>query len=361
MKRGVWLLLLVVAACAPIATYEAVTTERALTFPADHYAHPDFRTEWWYYTGHLDCEDGHSYGFELVFFRRRTEGDYRFSIPLWWVTNPAVVAHFALTDINEQRFVFNEHIGLRKPYRGGARSDRLLLWSEGWQIAEMNGAHYLKAEEGDYAIDLALTALKPPALHGQNGYSRKGAQGDASYYFSLTRMKTAGWLRKGDRWLRVVGGSAWMDHEIMSGALSPELSGWDWFSMQFDNGEDLMLFLLRKRDGGIDPFSSGTFVDAAGQTKHISAEQFEIKEVEHWTSPFTHTRYPVAWDVRVTMPRPLQFRVRAPVPASELRLKMTHLNYWEGAVEVSGQDGEQPLRGRGYVEMSGRDEPFSGI
>ena len=361
MKRRWWVLLLLVSACAPVASYQAVTRGYQFDFPRDYYAHPDFRTEWWYYTGHLDAEDGNTYGFELVFFRRRTESDYRFGLPLWWFTNPAVVSHFAITDIAAQRFVYGEHIGLRPPYRGGARSDRLLLWSEGWQAAQMGDAQHLSAALGDYEIDLSLASQKPPVLHGDHGFSRKGVNSDASYYFSLTRLKTAGWLRKGNRWLHVVGGSAWMDHEILSGSLGPELTGWDWFSLQLDSGEDLMLFLLRKREGDIDPDSSGTYVDRQGNTTHITSEQFAIKEVEYWTSPNTRTRYPVVWEVTLDTPRPMSFRVRAVLPASELLLHMTSVNYWEGAVDAAGRDGDKPLHGRGYVEMSGRDEPFSGI
>jgi predicted secreted hydrolase len=361
--RRFWLLLLLVvaAACATIATYRPVTRGYEFSFPRDYYAHPDFRTEWWYYTGHLDAEDGRSYGFELVFFRRRTESDSRFGLPLRVFTNPAVVANFALSDISEQRFVYGERIGLRPPYRGGARSDRLLIWSEGWQVAELSGAHHLSASQGDYEIDLSLVSQKPPALHGDHGYSRKGADGVASLYFSLTRMKTAGWLRKGNRWLRVVGGSAWMDHEILSQSLGPELSGWDWFSLQLDSGDELMLFLLRKKTGGVDSYSAGTYIDAPGRTTHLPLDQFQITEAEYWTSPVSGARYPVAWDVKMMGPRAMQFRVRALLPASELVLHMTDVNYWEGAVEVSGQDGARPLHGRGYVEMSGRDRPFSGI
>ncbi|HPM78034.1 MAG TPA: lipocalin-like domain-containing protein [bacterium] len=355
------LLMFFVTACTPSVSYRAVTPDTQLQFPRDHFAHDGFRTEWWYYTGHLEAEDGRTYGFELVFFSRRTEGDWRYCLPVWWFANPANVAHFAISDLSEGKFVYGESLGLRDPYRGGASENRYHLWSEDWQAVALDGVHYLSAAHDGYAIDLALTSRKPPALHGENGYSFKGEGGSAaSYYYSLTRLAVSGWLLKDGQRLRVTGGSAWMDHEVVSGAISPDIAGWDWFSLQLDDNTEIMFFLLRRPGGDAAPDSSGTFVFADGSTVHLKKDEVQVEELAHWTSPRTHTRYPVAWRMRLPG-RDLDLTLRAPLPHSELLMSATDVNYWEGAVEIEGTRGSEKITGRGYVEMSGRDRPFQEI
>ena len=151
-----------------------------------------------------------------------------------------------------------------------------------------------------------------------------------------------------------------MDHEILSAGLGPELEGWDWFAVQLDDRTELMVFLLRNRDGSIDPYSAGTFIDAAGETTHLSSNDFSVEETDHWVSPQTNARYPVAWRLNVVT-MDLTMGIRAMIPASELILNATDVTYWEGAVRAEGRRGETPIAGRGYVEMSGRDQPFEGI
>jgi len=350
----------ILASCAPAVQYRAVTPGYEWSFPRDHFSHPDFRTEWWYYSGHLDAADGNTYGFELVFFQRHTEGDWRFGLPVWWFANPAHVSHFAVSDIAARRFVYSENLGLRTPLRGGARSDSFHLWSEDWQAIGMGDRHYLVAEMDDYAVEIMLTPSKPPVLHGDNGYSKKGEQGNASYYVSLTRMKAEGWLVKDGKRIRITGGDAWLDHEILSGSIGANLTGWDWFSLQFENGADLMLCLLRKQQGGIDPLSYASYVAPDGSTQKFLAEDFTVVETDHWTSPRTKTRYPVAWQIHIK-PLDIKLQVTAPLPFSELITRATRVIYWEGAVEVNGRQAGNPLNGRGYVEMSGRNRPFEEI
>lgn len=350
--------LLFLLACVPQRTYQPVEPNYQLTFPRDHYAHPDFRTEWWYYTGHLETDDQRVYGFELVFFRRYTEGDYRWSLPVWWFSNPAHVSHFAISDITDQEFAYEERIGMRGPFYGGARSDRFHIWSEGWQAVELNGTYYLSADMGGYAIDLALSPAKPVVLHGENGYSRKGDGSTASYYMSYTRLRTSGWLREGNQWLRISGGSAWMDHEIFSTALDEQTGGWDWFSMQLDDNTEVMLYALNSIDGQENCFEAGTYINEAGEPIALYDSDISIAKKEYWTSPATGARYPIKWEIALRS-LDLKVNMRASIPHSELVMPATDVNYWEGAVEIQGQKKGQPITGRGYVEMSGRDQPIN--
>ena len=156
----------------------------------------------------------------------------------------------------------------------GRPADHYQVWIDDWQASLEGEAHHLQAAADKVALDLHLTPEKPPVLHGENGISQKAAGlGNASHYYSLTRLGTAGKLTYQDRTFHVQGIS-WMDHEFSSSQLAPYQAGWDWFSLQLDDGHDLMIYVLRHQDGSPDPFSSGTLVDPAGKKSAPAAGRF---------------------------------------------------------------------------------------
>jgi predicted secreted hydrolase len=211
----------------------------------------------------------------------------------------------------------------------------------------------LKAETDDFGLELFLDTQKPPVIHGERGISRKGSRpGDASHYYSMTRLDTEGTLRLGDDRLPVHG-MTWMDHEFGSGDLSPELAGWDWFSMHLDNQVELMLYVLRQRDGTPHPASSGTIVLADGRAQHFRLSDIALRSTKEWQSPHSGGRYPSRWTM--TLPAwGLTLELVPRLADQELRTShSTQVTYWEGAVSVTGTHNAKDIHGQGYVELTG--------
>lgn len=330
------------------------------TFPQDHAAHPAFQTEWWYYTGHLTGPKGEPFGFELTFFRSGTGLEKLPAVPTTrWRVPELYVGHFALTDIAQRRFWVAEALGRPFPALAGAATDRYAVWIQDWQVQlDEKGRHVLQAQTPQFALALTLEESKPPALHGHNGVSQKAAcHGCASHYYSLTRLKGRGQVTRQGQALPVVA-TAWMDHEFGSNQLTDAQQGWDWFSIQLDSGEELMLYVMRLKDGGLDPYSSGTWVNRDGTTQHLSLKDYRIEVLDTWTSPETGGVYPMGW--RITLPqKALQLKVTPVFPQQELVLKdKTGVSYWEGASQVTGTQAGKPRTGQAYVELTGYDEAF---
>lgn len=321
-------------------------------FPRDHASHPEFRTEWWYYTGHL-VDGAERWGFELTFFRVALDPARR-SSPSAWAPHTIHIVHAALTDERAGRFEYDERVARPALGTSGADTARYHVWVGGDSASLGSDAltHVLRATGPGFALALDLTPLKPPVVHGSNGVSRKSAGvGHTSHYYSLTRLETRGTLTvRGRR--HPVSGSAWMDHEFGSGALAPSQVGWDWFSLQLDDGRELMLYRLRLADGSAEPFSSGTLVDAKGGSRHLTLEDFEIEAQGKWRSPSTQADYPSGWNVRVPG-EGLDLAVTPTVADQELRTELTGVTYWEGSVRVSGRDRSRVVAGVGYVELTG--------
>lgn len=354
---------LALVACRPPRAHYAPVVERSLDFPRDHYAHHDFRTQWWYHTGHFQTEDGHDYGFELVFFRHRTDALVRFGLPIWKFVNPIYFAHFAVTDQTGRTFRYAENIGIGAQRLGGSREDMLAIWAGDWRLQGVGDTTYLTASlpHGGPAVELILTPKKPPVVHGVGGVSGKGAGGAArSYYHSVTRYDVAGQLRQGGKRRHITGGQAWMDHEVFSEPLSRQVIGWDWFSLQLDGDREIMAFLLRRSDGGVDLDSSGTFVFADGRAEHFTADEFTVDQLTHWTSPRTGTTYPTRW--RLKIPKyDADLTVTATLDDQELVMFLSGVIYWEGSMNIAGKFEGKPTTGRGYVEMSGRAGEIQGL
>jgi predicted secreted hydrolase len=333
-------------------TYQLALPGRKLSFPADHYSHPDFRTEWWYYTGHLETETGKRYGYQVTFFRfgvRDRQQEMK-DQPLF---TDLYMAHFALSDIAAKKFIYRERINRGYGDRAGAETDRYRVWNEDWRVDGADNHHQIFVSDRGTTLKLSLRSLKPPTLHGDNGHSQKGeGEGRASYYYSLTRMQTDGALTI-DGKTEKVRGLSWMDHEFGSNQLREDQVGWDWFSIQLDNQTELMLYLMRRKDGTVDPYSSGTLVSAGGATKHLALADFGIQVLERWKSPGSGANYPMRWKVSIPSEQ-IELEINPTFPAQELiTSRSTRVTYWEGAVGITGTFRGAPVRGNGYVEMTG--------
>jgi len=336
------------------AGYQRAVVPRVFAFPADHGPHPDFRQEWWYYTGNLDAPDGRHFGYQLTFFRFALAPPSPPARASAWAADQLYLAHFTVTDAAGGQFFQWERSSRAALGLAGAAAQPFRVWIEDWSAAGGPGGPLpvrLRAAMPEAAIDLQLIAGKPLVLQGDRGLSRKGsALGNASYYYSYTRLPSQGTVRIGAE-SYAVNGTSWIDREWSTSALESTQAGWDWFSLQLDSGDELMFYRLRRRDGGIDPHSGGLWVDAAGTFRPLSSDEVEIAATDTWRSPASGIRYPARWRLRVPALR-LELTLRPYLPDQEVRQRF---RYWEGAVAASGQRGGRPLTGSGYVELVGYD------
>ena len=321
------------------------------SFPRDYFDHPDYQTEWWYTTGNLKAANGRRFGFELTFFREGVARDTHPDSP--WQIEDVYLAHLALSDLDGARFYYTERLNRAGPGLAGASEAEGRVWNGNWQVRFQGRREELQAVASDYALQLDLEPLKPPVIHGNSGVSQKSAgAGHASHYFSLTRIRTRGTVKLNGRAFAVQGLS-WMDHEFFTQQLTADQVGWDWFSLQLQNGTELMLFELRLKNGGIDPHSAGTYVDAQGRGHFLALSDFELTPGKRWKSPATGGRYPVAWSIGVPS-LGLALQLTTPLDSQELASKNpASPSYWEGAIRVQGQEKGAAIRGAGYLEMTG--------
>jgi predicted secreted hydrolase len=324
---------------------------RPLTFPADHGAHPDFQTEWWYYTGNLISSDGRHFGYQLTFFRRALVPAFaRVHRQSTWGTNQVYLAHFAVTDVTGKHHHTLERFSRGAVGLAGAGASPFRVWLEDWQVVEEGSDVYrLYAAQSEIEIDLQLKDVKGPILQGDQGFSQKGpGAGNASYYYSLTRLITQGTVRL-DQDVFAVSGTSWMDHEFSTSALGANQVGWDWFSLQMDDGSEMMAFQVRQTDGSIDPFSSGTLVLSDGRAIQLKKDAFNITVQKEWSSPHTGAVYPASWTVSVPQAQ-LNLEITPYLADQELNLSYS---YWEGAVRIMGERAGKSVTGVGYVELTG--------
>jgi predicted secreted hydrolase len=334
---------------------------RDWVFPKDHGGHPGFQTEWWYYTGNVASAEKRPFGFQLTFFRVQLK-PMPFVSDSAWRTNQLYFAHLTISDIGAEKFLAAEKTGRGAVGIGGVSYEggRVRVFLHGWEVAIEGETHHLHAESGGLGVDLKLVSGKAPVLHGEKGLSRKGAgQGQASYYYSLTRMDTTGTLRVDGRSFTVSGWS-WMDHEFSSNVLSEDQVGWDWMGLQLSDGRELMLYVLRHKDGSFDPFSSGTLIQEDGTSVHLPKETFTMEPTDFWQSPKSLGRYPSAWKVEV-FPYNMSLKVVPKLKEQELMTtESTQVTYWEGSVGVTGTAPGGPVTGSGYVELTGYAGDFKG-
>ena len=339
-------------------------------FPADHEIHPDFKTEWWYFTGHVRASDGHAYGYELTFFRQgilppgaRLHVAADGTALSRFVKNDFKFAHFAISDLKDTEFYYTERTSrgaFGEAGFGGINhdggNDKRLAWLEDWQLdPQADGSWHIRAKTQTPApmqIDFVIKSAKPPVIEGTDGVSQKSAGlGNASHYYSFTRMDTNGSLALGEgAAAQPVHGETWFDHEWASNQLVADQVGWDWFCFQFDDHTELMLYAMRRRDGSIDPASAGTFIDANGNTEHLKREDFQMHSTSTWHSEKTGATYPLAWQVSIPS-RQMVFTVEAQMKDQELALPL--ISYWEGGISANGMRAGQKLAGLGYMELTG--------
>ncbi len=336
------------------------TGPKDLVFPADHGPHLDYQTEWWYYTGNLVAPGGQRFGYQLTFFRRAlVPPPLRSERESQWAADQVYMAHFALTDVEDRSYHAFERFSRGAAGLAGAQATPYRVWLDDWQVEEVEpGVTRLRAQigpadaaesQGTLSLDLLLKDRKGPILQGDRGFSPKGPQpGNASYYYSLTRMETRGTVHIGEVRYQV-SGLSWMDHEWSTSGLAADQIGWDWFSIQLDDGSELMVFQLRKEDGSIDLYSSGTFVAPDGNTRHLGHEDFEIRVEDSWRSPNSGATYPAGWTLVVPK---LDLTLSIDPYLSDQELIVSYA-YWEGAVEVEGERAGQAVSGSGYVELTG--------
>lgn len=330
---------------------------RHLAFPRDHGKHPDFQTEWWYFTGNLRSLSNR-WGFQLTFFRRALA---RRPAP-WhsdWTVRDVYPAHFALTDIGDKRFFHTELMSREGPGLAAAASDTLDVHVRDWRASLQGDTIRLHAQENDYALDLKLVPQKAPVLHGDGGYSIKGGMsGQASYYYSLTRLTAEGTVRF-EGITHEVSGLAWMDHEFGSSILLPDQAGWDWLSVQLDDGSELMLFYLRNKDGSRDKIF-GTLVPRTGSPIDLDRYPVVVTATGTWKSPRTGATYPSRWEIRIP-DLDVELSVKPALSDQELSSdKSTSIVYWEGSVDVKGSRKGRAVSGRGYVELTGYAHSMGG-
>ncbi|QKT04290.1 carotenoid 1,2-hydratase [Ectothiorhodospiraceae bacterium 2226] len=333
-----------------VAGYARAHAPRPFVFPEDHGPHPAYKHEWWYWTGNLQAEDGRRFGFQLTVFRIAMTPTpvARASA---WRGDQVYMAHFALTDVAGRRFYHAERFSRGALDLAGAQAAPFRVWLEDWVAAgppagETPFPLRLQASEADFAIDLVLEPVKPHVLQGEQGLSQKSAEpGNASYYYSFTRLAARGEVRSADARL-AVSGSAWWDREWSSSALGADQVGWDWFSLQLSDGREVMYYQMRRRDGSVDPHSKGVLVGARGEAQLLRHADVELTVLDHWESP-RGGRYPARWRLTVA---DLDLLVQPFLSDQEMD---TLVRYWEGAVQVQGRAGDAPVDGVGYVELTG--------
>ncbi len=323
--------------------YLRAEAPRAFSFPQDHGPHPGFRNEWWYFTGNLESEDGRRFGYQVTFFNASLPATETVASESAWHSERLWMAHAALTDAQGGEHYPLERFSRENPGLAGAVAAPFHVWLENWQVTEGdNGEWELQVADDAFALNLALSPSKPPVLQGIEGLSQKSPEpGNASYYYSMTRIATRGTIALGGETF-TVSGDSWLDREWSTSALGADQSGWDWFSLQFDDGQELMYYQLRTNSGVAHANSSGNWTDTAAQQTLITPAEIVLEELDTWTSP-SGVSYATAWNLRYAGKT---WRVEALLDDQWMALSIP---YWEGAVDVLDENGVRV--GRGYLEM----------
>lgn len=326
--------------------WQEVTSRDRVTLPRDLYVQSGYRIQWWYFTGHLLDTGGRPFGFEVTFFVvgvQKRPFRSKFGIKTLYLTN------FAISDIEGKKFYHFSNADSGAYGFAGADGSRLHVWVGKDTLEGDLARMHIKAHAQDADLDLVLALKKPIITNGNKGYSRKSEESPrvASLYFSCTDLETKGTIKLGST-LFTVHGKSWFDREISSHGLAKNEAGWDWFAIQLDDGREIMIYELRKKDGSIDRYSAGTLVDTVGNIRHLKRDDYRIKVISTYTSKMTGIRYPSKWEIIV--------------PSEHLSLQVTPLledqeftgdqamgrPYWEGTCSVEGS-----ARGEAYTEMTG--------
>ena len=361
MMKWVLIALLILGVSNPVAAndWKTAQPDYAWSFPRDHWAHEGYKTEWWYFTGHLTAEDGRRFGYQFTFFRVGVLPTAP-GTDSAWTARDLIMGHAAIGDLDRNEHRFSEVIYRAVPLLGGfgAWPEPLIAWSRPpagtpgkWRLS-WNGSGFdfdMRDDAQAMSFSLSTRPGKPLIFQGPNGYSRKTQSGSgASLYYSFTRLQTSGHLSlDGQTWQ--VSGESWMDKEFFTSVLAPHQLGWDWFSLQLDDRREFMLFLLRREDGATD-FASGTVVHPDGSTTYLDGSAFTVTSQARWQSPHTEGVYPSRWRLSIAQEQ-LELEIVVEMADQENRSRLIGtLHYWEGAVKLL-QNG-LPV-GKGYVELTG--------
>lgn len=331
--------------------FKRATEPIEFSFPLDHGPHPEYTTEWWYYTGNLVNQDGDDFGYQLTFFRSALTPEME-SRDSAFATNQIYMAHFAITDV-----AGNEHVSFERYARGdqemaGAVGEPMYeVWLDGWQVRQVNDSEYrmvasVVKDDVPYEIDFTLTGDRL-LLHGDQGLSQKGTErGNANYYYSLAQLETVGTITIDDR-VHEITGQTWMDHEYGTSALGGDTVGWDWFSVMLSDDTGLMFAQLRNAAGERIYTLGGTLSYPDGRQEKL--DNVELTVLDEWTSPRTQITYPAAWQV-VFPEHDIELRIEPMIADQEMDVSFI---YYEGAIEVTGTHGNEDVSGKGYVELTG--------
>jgi predicted secreted hydrolase len=330
-------------------------------FPQDHGAHPDFKTEWWYFTGDLHAADGRETGYELTWFRQGVMPEQSSQVSRFIVSD-FKFAHFAISDVGAGRFYFSQKISRGAYGEAGCGNGNPgpLAWIDDWRLTiEPGGEWRIWARDAGRALDLRLRPLKAPVIEGEQGISRKAAgEGHASCYYSYTRMEAEGRLTLPGAEAVAVTGETWFDHEWATNQLAADQAGWDWFSLQLSDGTELMLYRMRLKNGRADPASSGTWTRKDGTVLYLRADDFTLTPLAWWKSGATAGNYPIRW--RVEIPR-LRMDLEVSTPLKNQELALPSLSYWEGLIHATGSAGGVAVTGHGYLELTGYSAALTGM
>jgi len=331
--------------------YDHASPDRTILFPEDHGAHESFRHEWWYFTGNLKSKEGREFGYQLTFFRFANAS--RSEIQNAWNNNQTWMAHLAVSDIESERFFFEQDMSRQSLGLAGAKIQPFRVWLHNWHATESEPfepdrlALDLSAHGDGFSIDLSVKSETAPVLQGENGYSRKSHSGkSASHYYSYPDMETFGQIRiEGERF--EVLGTTWMAREWSSALLQAGQIGWDWFALHLDNGKKIMAFRIRQEQG--DAYRYAVLIGPK-QSK-IPLDVIEMRPTRNWTSPETGVEYPVGWKLGLRSEHErIALEVDSLMPNQEMNLLF---RYYEGAVQVHGRSGGEKVTGRGYMELTG--------
>ena len=339
--------------------YLSVSGPCNLTFPKDHGSHAGYRTEWWYYSGNLQSHTGEQYGYQLTFFRSQISppgAERNWPKPhSAWRTQQVYAGHVAISDISKKKHLQSERLARGSLGIAGVsqKADWTTIFVKNWSAQISPSRHRLKAFSDNFSFELNLLPVKPPVLHGKAGYIRKGSTPErASCYYSFTRLRSEGALTIDGTPIRL-NGFSWMDHEFSSAAREPGIVGWDWFSLQLSDQTEIMVYLLRKQGGQLNSASSGTFIDKSGKLRHLTNDDIRVDILDFWKSPRSKAVYPARWRLMI-FPLSMALTITPNLSDQEMQTQAsTGVTYWEGSVSVNGSAGRQPLKGVGYVELTG--------
>jgi predicted secreted hydrolase len=329
---------------------------KTLSFPRDHGAHPEFRTEWWYLTGYADIgtpHQPHLLGFQITFFRSRIDSAQ--TLNSRFAAKQLLFAHAAITDINAQKHLHDQRIARAGFGVAQASNETTDVKLRDWTLKrDAQGGYTSRIRAKDFQFDLQFKPTQPLLLQGKLGLSRKGPDvKQASYYYSQPQLKCAGSVTYAGSTKPIENGIAWLDHEWSEEILHPEAVGWDWIGMNLLDGSSLTAFQLRRADGSA-LWAGGSFRDASTTSTTTTTTIFEPTDVQFkgsqiWESPSSRGRYAMQWQVTTSRGT---FTVRSLMNAQELDSKSsTGTVYWEGLADLF--DANNKLAGRGYLEMTG--------